>query len=622
MRKPEPAIAPARVILSRFVPGFSLVSAAFFIFCFFYVWLRTEPAVECQRYSPVFFLRHSFFAEFLARPGGLAEYAAAFLAQLNIESWLGALVFTILCGGIYFLQRNLLGKISGRTLDFLPLVTPFLLLVLRSRYSPHTLLLAGGLILSLGLCVGRAVLPASPTWLRVGACWVAAPILFYLAGLWALAAFAIVCGLDDALRWKSRVRACFCLAAILVAPVWLHFSGDVDAGKVLNPWGAGLTLMVACAAYGFAPVAAAGLGIYQRLRQAARQKETVPGSTSHGRQKEVAERTSLLRGQMVWVRAVLFVAAWAIVWAGFDTKVHTLAQIEYFTAVGQYAKVPPLAAGISRKEMDPPTELRLQYALYHTGRLCEDLFSFRNQKGWNPLPGLAFRLEACRPQSHVLLELGLVSDAEHFAHEALELEGDRAEILRLLAQINLLKGRPQAARVFLTALSEVPFQGAWPKMWLRALPADVPEADSAKFAWIRSCMLTNDLPHEAMPAEPLLRHLLNRNKDNRMAFEYLMVCYLVQLRMDKIVEALPALDSFGYRQMPRHLEEAILLHQQLTHTQVNLPGPGIRPETVQRFERFGAALRQRLDQTEEGRRQLTRDFGDTFWYFYLARRKP
>ncbi len=309
-----------------------------------------------------------------------------------------------------------------------------------------------------------------------------------------------------------------------------------------------------------------------------------------------------------------------MVWFGVDASAKARAQVEYFTVAGEYGKVPSIAAGISRTDLDPATEIRLQSALYHTGRLCEDLFSFRNQSTWTVLPGLSVGIEACRAQSRVLLELGFVSDAEHYAHEALEVEGAKPEILRLLASVNLLKQRPKAARVFLTVLSQVPFQRSRAEAWLRALPNDPPPPDGSELARIRSCMFTNDLPHDSLPAEPLLRQLLYRNETNRMAFEYLMAHYLTRLQTDKIIEVLPAFELMGYRQLPRHIEEAILLHEKVLNKKVELRSCKIRPETSERFQRFSADLDRKLEQTEEGRRELTRDFGDTFWYFYLARK--
>ena len=68
----------------------------FFLVFFLYVWVFLQPTVEYYTDGTAFFLSGSFFRRFLDHPGGMAEYGAAFLAQLNYHDWLGALVFTAL----------------------------------------------------------------------------------------------------------------------------------------------------------------------------------------------------------------------------------------------------------------------------------------------------------------------------------------------------------------------------------------------------------------------------------------------------------------------------------------------------------------------------------------------
>ncbi|MGO8927789.1 MAG: DUF6057 family protein, partial [Limisphaerales bacterium] len=80
------------------------------------------------------------------------------------------------------------------------------------------------------------------------------------------------------------------------------------------------------------------------------------------------------------------------------------------------------------------------------------------------------------------------------------------------------------------------------------------------------------------------------------------------------------LDSFKYAGIPRHYEEAVLLYQATSRRPVELHGRSIRPETSERFRRFTEAMNQRVLETDEGRRAMARDFGDTFWYYYLGRR--
>ncbi|HWI59105.1 MAG TPA: DUF6057 family protein, partial [Bacillota bacterium] len=294
-----------------------------------------------------------------------------------------------------------------------------------------------------------------------------------------------------------------------------------------------------------------------------------------------------------------------------------LAQIEYYASQKDYEKVLTTAASV--KGLKPAAEIRLQLALYHSGRLCQDLFSFTNQANWRLLPSLGGGLDASRAQSQTLLELGQVSEAEHLAHEALEWEGERPETLRLLAQINILKDRPQAARVFLNVLRQVPTQRQWAENYLRQLAANPRLPEDKELALIRTRLVKTDLPHVDIPVETFMRQLLHSNPRNQMALEYLMAHYLVSLEMGKLVERLKDLDAFGYTTLPRHLEEAILLHQQIKHVQVDLCGHPIRPETLQRFQQWSEAIRQGAFMSPQGRAELARDFGDTYWYYFLAR---
>ncbi len=619
MTHPARSSQPSDRGAARFITTLPIFSITFLPVCFLYVWIRIEPALEYQRSTPEFLLGASFLRGYLTYPGGLVNYAAAFLAQLNIQSWLGAVVFTCLCGASVVLSRWLFGTLLNWRADVTALVIPFLLLLLKDRYHAQTLVLTVGLTVALGCSVAVTSMPGKKRFPVPIDCWVAAPLLFYVAGNWVLAAFTLICCLDAAIRWKSPVRAVLCLACLLAAPLWLWWSGDAELSRVLDPWKKGLGLGAAVAAYGFAPLVVVAISVQRALARAAEQRHSSEHKPRHG-EKPKGQKTGGKRGHAAWLKLPAFGAACAVVWFAFDPSAKARAQVDYFTARGQYAKVPPIAVGIRRDDLDPATEIQLQSALYHTGRLCEDLFSFPNQSSCAVLPGLSVGIEACRAQSAVLLELGFVSDAEHYAHEALEVEGAKPEILRLLASVNLLKQRPKAARVFLTVLSQVPFQRSRAEAWLRALPEDPPPPDGSELARIRSCMFTNDLPHDALPAEPLLRQLLYRNETNRMAFEYLMAYYLTRLQTDKIIEALPAFEFLEYRQLPRHIEEAILLHEKVLNKKVELRSCKIRPETSKRFRRFSADLDRNLEQTEEGRRELTRDFGDTFWYFYLARK--
>jgi hypothetical protein len=132
-------------------------------------------------------------------------------------------------------------------------------------------------------------------------------------------------------------------------------------------------------------------------------------------------------------------------------------------------------------------------------------------------------------------------------------------------------------------------------------------------------MVTTDLPHDELPAETMLRQLLHSNPHNQMAFEYLLAYYLLTGDLKQLAQHLGQLDDFGYRAIPRPVEEALLLGQKLQGLQFDLHGREIRPETVRRFQRFCDALAGRARQAPAGLLALAPDFGDTFWYYYYSR---
>ena len=90
-------------LISREVTGVVVAFLAFFTL----VWLLIQPALQYYSWSPVFLFNSRFLREHLAYPGGLADYAGAFLLQFYRYSWLGALLTTILALGLFVSARAL-----------------------------------------------------------------------------------------------------------------------------------------------------------------------------------------------------------------------------------------------------------------------------------------------------------------------------------------------------------------------------------------------------------------------------------------------------------------------------------------------------------------------------------
>ncbi|RPH68871.1 hypothetical protein EHM76_07495 [bacterium] len=259
-------------------------------------------------------------------------------------------------------------------------------------------------------------------------------------------------------------------------------------------------------------------------------------------------------------------------------------------------------------------------ALYHTGRLPYDMFCY-------PLVPEAILLTHEKRQSDltqwklsdIFLELGHVNMAQKLASEVLTTKGHLGIALEELGWINIIKGHPATAQVYLNALKKDPIHQRRAESLLHGLDSGFAPDQAAYIDSIRSCM--RDETAGVTGPEPLdetLAALLTHNPRNKMAFEYLMACYLLTGRVDKIVENVERLHDLGYQKIPTLYEEAILIHYGSTGQQVDLAKFNISRETLQRYEAFvrmASAMQTQDRQVVLNR--LIRDFGTSYFFYHV-----
>ncbi len=140
-------------------PAFPVGVIVLLVGSFLYVWLRVEPRWEYHSCGPYFCRQRAFLEPFLSRPGGLANYAGVFLAQLNYLNYLGALVFVLTEGMVLLTAIFCLARIGGRAPGLVALVPLFVLLLLRNRYGCPVPAMSVGLLLALAASAAHVWLP-------------------------------------------------------------------------------------------------------------------------------------------------------------------------------------------------------------------------------------------------------------------------------------------------------------------------------------------------------------------------------------------------------------------------------------------------------------------------------
>jgi hypothetical protein len=524
------------------------------------------------------------------------------LTQLNFHNWLGAVAFTVILGSILVCARRFLRRVADGGATVAAGVLVALLAVLPGRYGSDAEATALGLLAALAggnLWLAAAGRPAA---LRLAVFWALALLLFYAAGTFPFGLFVVlIVGAESAAN-GSKPLALGCALALLLVPTWCWLRPGFNPWKATRSWGDGLSLALNVLAYLSVP-------LWLILRAALNAVEKA------GRLR-VSERLSSAGSGMRLLGWVLGLAAAAVfMWAGLDESRQALARLE--RAVSQQEWDAALRAAKGLRAWTASARLQVLRALSHLRRLPEDLFAYPQQQGRDVLPGYEAGLEMSRALSETLLELGQVNLAEHMAHEALELEGPRPDTLRLLAKVNLLKGHPEAAKVFLNRLRLALFHRAEAELALRALATEPDTANYPEMALFRTRLPRTDEPESSLPADRLLRQLLEANRTNRMAFDYLVAQRLLKNQLELLPVELGRLEALGETALPRPCEEALLIYQESRPGDVatlrNLP---ISAAARERYRRF-VQLARRQPSPSAARAALAPEFGDTYWFFHL-----
>jgi hypothetical protein len=567
--------------------------------------------------APVFYLGHDFLERFLRRAGGGLEYGAAFAAQADSQAWLGAGLFAALVGLVCWGTRRCLRQLGCRlpVVHYLPGLA---LLVLYGRYAAPVLEMGGGVLLSVWSLSAWLAWPRAPVWARWLAFWGWSCALLYVAGLMPFLLLVVLGVGCEALGRRGFLTAAGCSLALALLPWGASWSPETPLTTAIQRWGQGAPLAAAITLY-FLLIAIVliGAGWFARFPRGEKSSPPEKGKPSSPAATQAGPEADLGPG---WLWLGFAAAAMLALVLAVDPR-RRLYQIQWAADGQRWGTVLQAAAKLDGY----PASARLQVnrALFHTGRLGSELFAFPQVSGTDLLPSFEAGLDVCPALSDTLLELGQVNLAEHYAHEALETQGERPQHLRRLARINILKSRPRAARVFLGRLGKVPWQRAWAEQQLRALATDPLLAADPDLARLRAAPVKTDITEMRFPTLTVLQQAVPAGGTNRMAFEYLMAHFLLNRQLESVVGNLGLFKELGYPELPRHVAEASLMHQQIQGaTAFDRRDGQVRPEIVDRFLRYLQQARASPGPATRAERALAGEFGDTFWYYAQFGRTP
>jgi len=587
----------------------------FFAIYYFYIWLRIDPSLIYQSQEPAFYTTMIFLKEFLDYPGGLTDYVSAFLSQFHYYPSLGALVVVAVIWLISLESRRFLASVTGHRQDGLAYLVPaVLLLMLHSQYQ-YPLSASVGLLVALVFYNRYVRLASRPALLRAGLFLSLAVVLYYLAAD-SFLLYALLCGLGEILINRSMPLGFFYLLVAAVGPylaaAYLFIVSTQQAYFHLLPLEQFYrpVLVIPYALYLLYPLTIVGTTDTARGLYTAAMKKAA-GWLSQVKVSPPGRLTYYLRG------VILLLATCAAALFSFDRSAKTFLLVEYYARRGEWQQV--LAEAEGHFSDHSLIAFHANRALYHTGRLSEDMFSFPQIFGVDGLlmsdeSGGLFPMQ----KSDVLFNLGHINEAQHWAHEAQSIVGDTPWVLQRIVQVYILKDRPQVARNYLGILKKNLLFSGWAEEYLRYLDEGDPPAMYRELERLRSIMAVSDFLEDPDRPEAALESLLKDNKHNRMAFEYLMAYCLLTGELDRFYSNIKGLKDLGYPHLPRHYQEALLIYMMVTgRPDIDLYGWNLDPRTVQRFEDFSRILLRHGQNRAAARDELKKTHIDTYWFYNM-----
>jgi len=314
---------------------------------------------------------------------------------------------------------------------------------------------------------------------------------------------------------------------------------------------------------------------------------------------------------------IIFVGGGFLLYSSFDDYNKTSLRVGYYAHQSDWKNV----LKIITPEIMNDKQIAFQFnrALYHTGELPEKMFIFPQPAGSEGLflnGEIGFYLSILK--SDLFFELGYLNEAQHWVCEALAINGYTPRNLKRLALISILKGEDEVANKCLNLLDKTLLFRGWAKHYRHYIKNKSLIIKDIQLQNIKSLMPDSDFIALSGSPDNDLRSLLQQNKSNKMAYEYMMAYYLLNRQLGNFIHNLKLFPYFGYGKIPRHYEEAILAYVAgKGREKFNLLNYRPSKETINDFNAFRKVLGSYGGDKFAAYNSIMTKYHNTYWAYLI-----
>jgi hypothetical protein len=291
---------------------------------------------------------------------------------------------------------------------------------------------------------------------------------------------------------------------------------------------------------------------------------------------------------------------------------------DYYSRMKDWDKIVQMA---NRKSPSVPmTVACLNLALYKTGKLPEKMFNYfqNGPEGLLPTFQRDFMIPAVTGEAYYYL--GFVNTAQRFAFESMEALPDfqkSARSIKRLAETNLINGQYAVAGKYLSILENTLFYRNWAKETGACLYNEDKINAHPEWGEIRRFQTKTDFFFSKKEKDRMLNLLFQQDRDNRMAYEYLLAYTLLTKDIKNFSDFFHLKTDFSYPVIPKSYQEALIYAWGLSHNNLTDSIPFRVSNSVKQAVETYAQI-YTSNQSPES--LLKQRFSKTYWY-YLHFRK-
>lgn len=563
-----------------------------------YIGFVVQPYLYAHHAQSPFIFSVAFLKNFLQFPGELAEYIANFFMQFFYKPFPGIIAFSLFSGLQFVLVLLLLRTISKSIFTPLLAMIPLMLsVVLVNNYNlPYSTEISVILILSVLLLQVKS---GTTIFRLIFVYFSGALLLYYISGSGYFLLFTMTAALFPFnLNHKQRVIFMVFLAgfALILPYVAAHFIFALPPKQqyfYLFPPKAFFMDYKPSIIFALYLLSMPVLIIISSIL------------------KWIETKTQKLTAIQTVIILILVIGLTIFShYFSFQPDEKKKVTADYYCYTNNAEKT--AANAKSLKEYNFKANVNYNLVMSRTGQLTEKIFDFMQITGSDAIyPDVEFQAEMSFVTADFYYHLGFITEARHWAYETLVFYPDNRRTMQLLVKTHLVTGEFTAAWQYLSMLKS----GFGSKKFISEFEPVI--NDTTLFG----CYPELVEKRSFIPAEgelsPLIEERLNQllaaNPQNKKAFEFLALYYMMESDPEKFIELYKIAGQY-FDKIPVVYEEAMLIFGEKYELPINDQFQ-ISGETKTRFDDFTKKRDLYKNSIRMARNMLYKEFGSSYFYY-------